>query len=127
MQNGASLFNHAARLNDEGELDQAIELIERVEAYQTGALEMLYELATERTESKSHALITITPAGDNKFVAEVKEADGWREFASGPFSELLKAIVALGYSTARLEERYLVPLPKDTVKHTFLLDSLKTA
>lgn len=127
MDNGAALFHHAARLNQDGKIDQAIELIERVESYQQGALEMLYEMATIKAENTGHALIKLIPKGDREFLAQVKDGEEWREFASGPFTQLLKAIVALGYSTTRIEERFIVPIPKGTISHTFLLDRLKTA
>lgn len=125
---GADLIKHSARLFEDGKIDLAIEHAERSQTYIEAALETLTGLASDRSkvDSETH-MIRIDPKSGADFEAAVLENNDWRVFARAPLPQLIRAISVAGYSTARIEERFLVPVSNSRYRHYLWLQKQTAA
>lgn len=124
---GCDQYYHAGRLLDEDKYDLAVEYLERVATYAQGARELLLELAERKSRKEGYAFVQIRPDGKGGFTAAVLEEGKFRVFASGPYTELVKAVHGAGLSSAAIESRFIVPTLDKNITHYLSLEKVDAA
>lgn len=124
LEFGSEHHKHAHRLLEDGNLSRALEHAQQAYDRLTAALPLLTEEAANDATGRGCAMVRLRPNDQGVFEAAIMDDGEWRVFASGPYTELVKAVGRLGYSASKLEERFIVPYPRANITHYVFLEPL---